>query len=60
MNLSQNDPRKNTVKDIRVSFFIVNDENNGASLKDPLHVLVGLIIRVRAKRYKHAHNGVIH
>ena len=51
--------KENILKDIRVSFFIVrlisfNDENNGASL------IVGLIIRARAKRYKDALNGPIH
>ena len=56
---------KNTLKDIRVSFFIVrflsfNDENNGVSLKYPLHVLVELIIRTRAKRFKDALIGPIH
>ena len=51
--------KENILKDIRVSFFIVrlisfNDENNGASL------IVGLIIRARAKRNKDALNGLIH
>ena len=41
-------------------FVSFNDENNRASLKDPLHVPIELIIRVRTKRFKDALNGLIH
>ena len=42
-------------------FLSFNDENNGVSLKYPLHVLVGLkIIRTRAKRFKDGLIGPIH
>ena len=41
-------------------FLSFNEENNIASLKDPLHVLVGLIIRTRAKRFKDALIEPIH
>ena len=48
----------------RISLFIVrfvsiNDENNGASSKDSLHVHIGLIIRATAKRFKDTLNGLI-
>ena len=33
--------------------------NMGATPSDPLHVLVGPITRVRAKRFKEALNGLI-
>ena len=35
------------------------DENQQAPLKDPLHVPVGPIIRVRSKKIKEALNGLI-
>ena len=41
-------------------FTTFNDENNGASLKEPIHVHVGLIIRPRDKRFKDALIGLIH
>ena len=41
-------------------FVSLNDENNGASLKDPLHVPIELIVRARTKRFKDALNGLIH
>ena len=36
-----------------------NDENQQAPLKDPLHVPVGLITKVRSKKIKEALNGLI-
>ena len=37
----------------------VRDENQQASLKDPLHVPVGPITRARSKKIKEALNGLI-
>ena len=56
---------ENTLMHVCVSFFIVrfvlfNDENNGASSKDILHVTVKLIIRTRSKSFEDALNGLIH
>ena len=36
-----------------------NDENKGASPRDPLHVPIGPITRARAKRFKEALNDLI-
>jgi hypothetical protein len=36
-----------------------NDENQQASLKDPLHVPVGPITRARSKKIKETFNGLI-
>jgi hypothetical protein len=38
---------------------MVADENQQAPLKDPLHVLVGPITRVRSNKIKEALNGLI-
>ena len=48
-----NDSRMNPFEERR------NDENQQAPLKDPLHVLVGPIIRARSKKIKEALNGLI-
>jgi hypothetical protein len=37
----------------------LSDENQQASVKDSLHVLVGPITRVRSKKIKEALNGLI-
>ena len=39
--------------------YIYIDENQQAPLKDPLHVPVGPITRVRSKKIKEALNGLI-
>ena len=36
-----------------------NDENQQTPLKDPLHFLIGPIIRARSKKIKEALNGLI-
>ena len=41
-------------------FIPFNDENNGASSKDILHVTVKLIIRTRSQSFEDALNGLIH
>ena len=48
-----NDSRTNSFEERK------NDENQQAPLKDPLHVLVVPITRVRSKKIKEALNGLI-
>ena len=50
---------KNEPQTKHITMPLINDDNQQASLKDPLHVPVGPITRARSKMIKEALSGLI-